>query len=194
MLKRTVFLISAFFLLQLCPAFGADLYTIDPAHSTVGFKVRHLGVSYVTGKFDKFEGTITFDGNNITALEGKVDATTVDTAEPKRDGHLKSPDFFAAEKFPSMEFKSTKITQNGDKIAIVGNLIIRDVTKVVEFQGEFGGFAVMGQTKKAGLVLTGEINRKDFGLQFNKLIDSGQAMVGDQVKINLELEANNVNP
>lgn len=170
-------------------AFAADIYTIDPVHSTVGFKARHLGVSYVSGKFDSFEGQLTFDGAQLTGVTGKVNTNSINTANSDRDGHLKSDDFFSAEKFPAITFESTKVTQAENTLAVVGNLTIRDVTKVVVLQGEFGGFADTGKAQKAGLTLGGEINRKDFGLQFNKILDSGQAMVGDQVKITLELEA-----
>ena len=173
--------------------FAADTYKVDPVHSTVSFRVRHMGISYVTGKFDKFEGELSFDGDKLTGLTGTVDATSINTSNPGRDGHLKSDDFFSADKFPTIKFEGTKITQTGNTIVVVGNLTIRDVTKVVELQGEFGGFANTAKAKKTGLVLEGEINRKDFGLQFNKLLESGQPMVGDQVKITLELEAGSSN-
>ena len=189
MKNQIVAFVFTAFLLVTNTIFASDVYTVDPVHSSVNFKVRHLGVSYVSGKFDKFEGELSFEGNTLTALSGKADVTSIDTAEPKRDGHLQSDDFFSAAKFPAIEFKSIKVTQTGNTVAVVGNLTMRDVTKVVELQGEFGGFADTGKGKKAGLVLEGEINRKDFGLQFNKLLESGQAMVGDQVKITLELEA-----
>ena len=186
---RIALFIIAVFLLSSGAVFAADVYSVDPVHSAVGFKVRHLGVSYVSGKFDKFKGELLFDGNTLTAITGKVDATTINTADAKRDGHLKADDFFSADKFPTIEFKSTKVTQNGNAVTVVGNLTMRDVTKVVELQGEFGGFVDTGKAKKTGLTLAGEINRKDFGLQFNKLLETGQVMVGDQVKISLELEA-----
>ncbi len=180
--------IAAVFLLATM-AFAADVYNVDPVHSTIGFKVRHMGISYVTGKFDKFEGQLTFDGDKLASIEGKVDASSIDTAQAGRDEHLKGDEFFSAAKFPSIDFKTTKVTLVGNVVAVVGNLTIRDVTKVVELQGEFGGFANTEKGKKTGLVLNGEINRKDFGLQFNKLLESGQAMVGDQVQISLEIEA-----
>ena len=170
-------------------AFAADIYKIDPAHSTVGFKVRHMGISYVSGKFDSFEGALSFDGEMLAGLDGKADAASINTGVANRDDHLRSDDFFSAQKFPAIIFKSTKVTQDGSTIAVVGDLTIRDVTKTVVLQGEFGGFVDTGKGKKAGLVLNGEINRQDFGLAFNKLLETGQAMVGNQVKITLEMEA-----
>ena len=194
MMKRQMgVLVVVTFLLLINSVFAADVYQVDPIHSNVAFRVRHLGVSYVTGKFDKFEGRLTFDGDKLSSLEGTVDTTSIDTAQPNRDEDLRSANFFAVDKFPTMKFQSTKITQTGNTIAVVGNLTIRDITKIVELQGEFGGFVNMGKTKKTGLTLEGEINRRDFGLQFNKLLESGQAMVGDQVKITLELEAASTN-
>ena len=170
-------------------AFAADIYKIDAAHSTVGFKVRHMGISYVSGKFDSFEGALSFDGEMLVGLDGKADAASVNTGVANRDDHLRSDDFFSAQKFPAIIFKSTKVTQDGNTIAVVGDLTIRDVTKTVVLQGEFGGFVDTDKGKKAGLVLNGEINRQDFGLAFNKLLETGQAMVGNQVKITLEMEA-----
>ncbi len=168
---------------------AADTYQVDTAHSTIGFKVRHLGISYVTGKFDKFEGQLMFDGDQLTSLKGTADTTTINTADSKRDGHLKSDEFFAADKFPTLIFESTKITRTENILSVVGNLTMRGVTKVIVLQGQMGGFANMGPVRKTGLVLEGDINRQDFGLKFNKTLETGQLMVGDQVKISLELEA-----
>lgn len=169
---------------------AAETFQIDSSHSTIGFKVRHLGISYVTGKFDKFEGQLMFEGDQLTSLKGTADTTTINTADSKRDGHLKSDDFFAADKFPTLIFESTKITRTEGILSVVGNLTMRDVTKVIVLQGQMGGFANMGPVRKTGLVLEGDINRQDFGLKFNKALETGQLMVGDQVKISLELEAN----
>lgn len=170
--------------------FAAEIYKTDAVHSMVGFKVRHLGVAYVTGKFDAFDGTLTFDGDTLTAIEGTIDAKSINTANTKRDDHLRGDDFFSADKFPSITFKSTKVTQTGNTVAVVGDLTIRDVTKTVELQGETGGFVIMPEVKKTGLVLEGQINRQDFGLSFIKLLETGQAMVGNDVKLSIEIEAN----
>ena len=188
-MKKIMLMFAVGILVTANQVFAADSYTVDPVHSTVSFRVRHLGVSYVTGKFDKFDGKISFEGDTPVGLNGTVDAASINTANANRDGHLKSDDFLAADKFPAITFQSTEVAQSGDSISVTGNLTIRDVTKTIKLQGEFGGFADMGQVRKTGLVLEGEINRKDFGLLFNKLTEAGQIMVGDQVKLTLELEA-----
>ena len=173
-------------------AAAEEIYTVDGSHSNLGFKVKHLGISYVTGKFGKFDGKITLEGDQLTSVEGTVDVASIDTAETKRDEHLKSDDFFSADKFPQISFKSTKVTQEGSKLGVVGELTIRDVTKTVVLQGEWGGKAFVSawNVHKAGLVLEGQINRKDFGLSFSQLLETGQAIVGDDIWITIELEAN----
>lgn len=169
-----------------------DVYKADVVHSTIGFKVKHLGVSYVTGKFDKFDGQLTFEGEKLVSVEGTAEVSSIDTGNTSRDDHLKTDDFFGAEQFPTVTFKSTKVTIDGNKLGVVGDLTIRDVTKVAVLQGELGGFAEMKGVRKAGIVLEGQINRQDFGLKFNKMLESGQATVGDEVFINFEIEANKI--
>ena len=196
-MNRITGLITGLMLLVMTPAFAEDaatqdVYKIDGAHSTIGFRIKHLGISFVNGKFDKFDGQLTFEGEKLVSIEGTVEANSINTANEKRDTHLKSDDFFGAEQFPTIKFKSTKVTQEGSKLGIVGELTIRDVTKIVEFQGEFGGLVYMENMKvhKAGVTLEGQINRQDFNLKFNKVLESGQAIVGNDVMIDLELEAN----
>ena len=189
MKKKLMFAFIFVIVLAGPPVFAVDIYKVDPAHSTIGFKVRHMGISYVSGKFDTFEGALSFDGDILTGLDGKVDVNSINTAVSNRDDHLKSDDFFSAQKFPTMTFKISKVTQDGSTIAVVGDLTIRGATKIVVLQGEFGGFVDTDKGKKTGVTLEGEINRQDFGLAFNKLLEAGQAMVGNQVKITLELEA-----
>ncbi|PIQ90017.1 MAG: hypothetical protein COV72_00095 [Candidatus Omnitrophica bacterium CG11_big_fil_rev_8_21_14_0_20_42_13] len=194
-MKKIIFLAGVFSLAFLGQGVWAnEIYNLDNAHSNVGFKIRHLGISDVKGKFDKFDGKLVFSGNELVSLEGAVDVNSINTAEPKRDEHLKSDDFFSVEKFPAMKFRSTKITQNGDKISVVGELTIRDVTKIVILNGEWRGFADIEMNEmsvhKTGLVLETEINRKDFGLAFNALNGVGQAIVADKVFMTIELEGN----
>ena len=173
---------------------AADTYNLDPVHTTIGFKVQHLGISYVTGKFDKFEGQVMVDGEMIHSLQGAVDVNSINTDQEKRDGHLKSDDFFSSAQFPMMKFTSTKITQEGGKLAVFGDLTIRDVTKPVLLNGNLGGFVNMNGTQKLGFVLSGEINRQDFGLKFNKILETGNAVVADTVIITLEIEADQQTP
>lgn len=188
-MKKMVFAVILGVLFASPQGFAAETYKVDAVHSTIGFKVRHLGVSYVTGKFDTFNGVLTFDGETLTAIEGVADVNSINTANSGRDEHLKQDDFFSAGQFPSITFKSTKVTQTGSIVAVVGDLTIRDVTKTVVLQGELGGFAEIKGVKKTGLVLNGEINRQDYGLSFNKLLETGQAVVSNEIKVMLEVEA-----
>ena len=132
----------------------ADSYTIDPAHTEVAFKVKHLGISTVTGKFETFSGSFDFDPEKMenSTVSATIDVSSVNTSVEARDNHLRSPDFFEVEKFPEMTFKSTKIQHvHGEKFQIVGDLTIRDVTKSVVLDAELGGMATdpMGNEKAA---------------------------------------------
>jgi polyisoprenoid-binding protein YceI len=179
-------------LLLAAAAYGAE-YTIDSAHSAASFGVRHMMVSTVPGTFSKVAGKITYDPKNLAAskVEATVDVSTISTREPKRDAHLKSPDFFDAAKFPVISFRSTKWTQEGGKLKVAGELTIHGVTKPVvldvegpaaEVKGPAGGFMI-------GASASTKISRKDFGLTWNKLMETGGAVVGDEVTIRLDIEA-----
>lgn len=171
-------------------------WKIDPAHTEVGFQVRHF-FSKVHGVFHEVEGTIVFDEADPTAI--KIDATvkvaSVDTGNEKRDGHLQSADFFEAEKNPTLSFKSSKIVKAGKgKFKITGDLTMRGVTKAVTFDAEFLGssaVSVGGQSwgSKAGFSATTVVNRKDWGINWNKTLDTGGVMVDDNVTIVLNVEA-----
>ncbi|MBN2815162.1 MAG: YceI family protein [Campylobacterales bacterium] len=163
-------------------------YGVDVDHSHLEFKVKHLMISNVKGQFTKFEGSFAYDEekNLLTALEGVVDVNSIDTQNAKRDGHLKSADFFDAAKYPNMQLSLVKVT--GD--TVVANLTIHGVTKEVKMELESSGAAVKdpwGNIRR-GLSLYTTINRADFGLTWNQLIESGGVMVGDKVKISIELE------
>ena len=172
---------------------SAANYTIDTAHTSAGFKVRHLMISNVKGEFTKTTGTVSFDPKNLAAssVDATVDVNTISTREPKRDAHLKSPDFFDAAKYPAMTFKSTKFEAAGPgKYKVTGNLTLHGVTKPVvldltnvtpETKGMQGELRIGGQA-------TTRINRKDFGLTWSKTMDGGGAVVGDEVDIVLDLE------
>lgn len=171
----------------------AATWSFDKAHSSVGFSVRHLVISKTIGKFNDFEGVLEFDGENIAS--GKVELTvqmaSVDTDDEKRDGHLKTGDFFDVEKYPTMTFKSTKISNvKGSSFQLVGSLTIKGVTKEVTFDCEFNGTLVdpWGNTR-VGFSAETEINRQDFNVSFSKILDGGGLMVGDMVAISLEIEA-----
>jgi polyisoprenoid-binding protein YceI len=167
-------------------------YAIDPAHSEVGFAVRHLMISKVRGNFTGFTGTVSLGSNgDIPAqIEGAVDATSVDTREEKRDGHLRSADFFDVENFPQITFKSTSITGSGSDFTAVGDLTIRGTTKSITLKGEVGGHTTdPWGNDRIGYSATTRINRKDFGVSFNQALETGGVMVSDEVDIALEISA-----
>jgi polyisoprenoid-binding protein YceI len=171
--------------------FAGD-YTLDMSHSGVGFSIKHLMVSNVKGKFKVYDGNFSYDekAKKLTKLEGTVDVASIDTEIQKRDDHLRSADFFDAAKFPKMSLVMTKFIP-GKKPKVEAKLTIKDVTKVVLFDADIGGAAVdPWGTKKAGFSLTGVINRKDFGLTWNKSLETGGFVVGEEVKISIDLEGN----
>jgi polyisoprenoid-binding protein YceI len=169
-------------------------YSIDPAHSAAQFKVRHLMVSNVRGDFSHLAGKLEFDAKNPekSRVEATIDVGTVTTREPDRDKHLKSADFFDAEKYPQMIFKSKKFIADGaNTYKVIGDLTIRGVTKEVTFKidnvtPETKG--MMGETR-IGAQVSGTVNRKDFGVSWNKALDGGGVVVGDDVEIMLDIEA-----
>jgi polyisoprenoid-binding protein YceI len=175
------------------PAAFAATYQIDPAHSSANFSVKHMMVSNVNGHFKTVKGTVDFDEKNPEAakVDVVIDAASIDTNDPKRDGHLKSADFFDVANHPQITFKSKKVTSNGaGKYAIVGDLTIRGQTKEVTLDAE--GFdhaqaTPWGTTRRGGTATT-KINRKDFGVSWQKSLDKGGVMVGDEVKLTLEVE------
>jgi polyisoprenoid-binding protein YceI len=172
-------------------AFAAD-YTLDNSHSSVGFSVKHLMVSNVKGKFKAFDSSFTIDEktNKLTKLEGTADTATVDTDIQKRDDHLRSADFFDAAKYPKMKFVMTKYTPlKAGKAKIAGNLTIKNTTKPIVFDAEVSkAVQDMAGDTRVGISLSSQINRKDFGLNWNKTLEAGGFVVGDEIKISVELE------
>ncbi|AKJ06887.1 polyisoprenoid-binding protein YceI [Archangium gephyra] len=174
-------------------AFAAE-YEIDSAHSGAQFSVKHMMVSNVRGAFSKVTGTANIDEKDITksTVEAVIDATTINTNEPKRDEHLKSPDFFDTAKYPTITFKSTKVEKAGQNLKVSGDLSMHGVTKPVVLDVE--GFTTeakdpWGNTKRGGTATT-KINRKDFGLGWNKVLETGGVAVGEEIAITLDLELN----
>ena len=165
-------------------------WTIDTAHSEVTFKVKHLMSSTVTGKFKTFEGSLESEGEGFEHLKDivfKADIDSIDTNNEQRDEHLRSSDFFANDEHPKLTFKASKFDVTNDKLE--GELTIRDITKPITLDVEFGGVVVdpYGQTK-AGLSVDGKISRKEFGLTWNAAVETGGVLVSDDVKIHFELE------
>lgn len=179
------------------PASTAAVSTVtnwefDPAHSHAQFKVRHMMISNVKGEFTKISGTIKIDGADITrsSVEAAIEVTSLNTRDPQRDGHLKSPDFFDAERFPTLSFHSTQITQTDDGLELTGDLTIRGVTKSVVFQIDGPTPETKdpwGATRIGGEATT-TIDRKDFGLNWNAALEAGGVLVGDKVHITVDAE------
>lgn len=167
-------------------------YAIDPTHSSVAFKVRHLAISSVPGKFGEFKGTFSFDPANIDAskADAQIVAGSVNTGEAKRDNHLKSGEFLDSEKFAAITFKSTKIEKVSDtEFKAIGDLAIHGVTRPVTLNVTYGGSATDPWGKeRAAFLATTKINRKDFGLTWNKTLERGGLVVGEEVDITLEIE------
>ncbi|KAA5535495.1 YceI family protein [Paenimyroides baculatum] len=165
-------------------------WTIDPTHSEVGFKVKHMMFTNVKGLFNDYSADIDFNDDLKEAnlqFEAKINSIFTNNAD--RDNHLKSADFFDAEQFPTLNFKSTNIQGNGSDYEITGDLTIKGITKPVTLNAEFSGLMTdpWGNTK-VGLNLDGKINRKDFGLTYNAALETGGVLVGEDVKLNAEIQ------
>ena len=169
-----------------------EIFTLDKAHTEFGFKVRHF-VSKVGGRFTKFDGTIEIDRANpsASAVNLTIDATSIDTGNANRDKDLNSSNFFDTAKFPQITFTSTKIAAKGkDVYEVTGDLTMRGMTKPVVLTVAANGFASDGRGgQKAGFDVTGKLNRKDFGVSWNNIVD-GNAILSDDVDLNITVEAN----
>lgn len=171
----------------------ASTWTIDPEHTTAQFKIRHLMISNVKGVFEKVSGTLNLDDKDITRskVDVSIETASINTNIKKRDDHLRSADFFDAAKFPSMTFSSTRVERDGkDKLKVTGNLTIKGVTKpvVLTVEGPTGEVKDPWGNGRRGASATTTINRKDFGVNWNKAMDSGGMVVGEEVAIQLEVE------
>ncbi len=174
---------------------STTLWNIDGAHSSINFSIRHMVVSKVRGRFAKFTGTVNLDDADITrsVVEATIDAASIDTGTAQRDTHLRSPDFFDAEHFPALTFRSTRIEKvDGDRYRVIGQLTIRDVTREVTLDAESGGRARdPWGNERVGFVAKAAIDRKDFGLAWNQALEAGGFLVGDRVDIELDVQAVN---
>ena len=168
-------------------------WVIDPTHSDVGFSVRHMMITKVKGRFSDVEGYIEFHEADLTGAKIEVDVKTasVDTRQEQRDNHLRSADFFDAERYPVMRFISKRVEETGkNRYRVVGDLTIRDVTREVELEATFDGIHPdPWGNLRAGFSATGQVNRHDFGLNWNQAIEGGGVVVGDTVQISLDVEA-----
>jgi polyisoprenoid-binding protein YceI len=168
-------------------------WNIDTSHSSVGFSVRHMMFAKVRGRFAKWSGAIALDPDDLVHASVKVsiDAASIDTGVTDRDNHLRSPDFFAAEQFPALEFASTRIESvGGDRYRVHGNLTIRGITREVVLDAEHGGRAKdPWGNQRVAFAATTSVNRTDFGLKWNQLVEAGGVLVGERVDIELEIQA-----
>ncbi len=168
-------------------------WVLDPTHSEVEFKVKHLMISTVTGKFTKFDAAVETEGEDFMTAKASFTAEvdSINTGNDQRDGHLKSPDFFDMAKFPQIKFVARKYenVDNDGSYEVYGDLTIRDVTKAVKLDAEFGGVITdpWGGTR-AGITISGKINRKEFGLAFHAVTETGGVVLSDDVRIHVGLE------
>jgi polyisoprenoid-binding protein YceI len=194
-MSRNLFIsagLLAFVIAAALPAAAQHLYKIDSTHSSAQFSVTHMMISKVNGEFQKVSGTVYMDPEKPEndKIEATIDTTTISTRDEKRDGHLKSPDFFDVAKFPELTFKSTGASMENGKLMVHGDLTLHGVTKPVTLAVE-GPSAEIKDPQgnlRVGASATTKINRKDFGLMWSKTIDGGGMVVGDDVNINIDVE------
>ena len=178
------------------PVLAQETWTVDKSHSTANFKIRHFTAN-VVGAFNDFDGTINLDRANPakSSVEFTIQTTSIDTNSENRDKHLRSPDFFEVEKFPTITFKSTAVAAKGkDAFDVTGDLTMHGVTKRVTLPVTFGGFMKTSRGEKAGFEIETTLNRKDYGIVWNRALDEGGFMLSDDVKITINLEVDKKMP
>jgi polyisoprenoid-binding protein YceI len=171
----------------------AATYTLDTAHTTIGFKVKHLMIANVKGSFEKFKGTVIIDESDVTKskVTVSIEMASINSSNAKRDEHLRSGDFFDVAKFPVMTFESTKVERSGaETLKVTGNLTIKGVTKqvILTVDGPSGEIKSPQGVVKRGASAVTKINRQDFGVSWNKKLDAGAVVVGDEVQISIDAE------
>jgi polyisoprenoid-binding protein YceI len=173
-----------------CPLNAADIYNLDPAHSSVGFAVTHMVINTVHGKFNEFSGTVGLDGNSLKEATGTIQAKSIDTGIEKRDTHLRSPDFFDVAKFPTITFQSKRAEARGGETVLVGDFTMHGVTKELALP-----VTVKGPIKdpwgntRIGLQARTKLSRKEYGLKYNQALETGGLVVGDEVELEINAEA-----
>jgi polyisoprenoid-binding protein YceI len=188
---RKVSLLAISTLLSVFALTQAQTFEIDPVHSSVGFSIRHI-VSNVKGRFTDFGGIVIYDSKKIenSSVNVTIKADSIDTDNEKRDGHLRSPDFFEVEKYPEITFKSTRVVKKGKKYMVHGTFTMHGVSTEISFPFEILGVAQgPGGGARAGFEAELTLNRKDYGIVWNRTLDQGGLLLGDEVRIMLALEA-----
>lgn len=171
-------------------ALPTGTWNVDPSHSSVEFQVKHMGIATVKGQFNEFEGSLTVAEDGTASARGTVAVASVDTRDDRRDDHLRSGDFFDAEAHPSLTFASTSIAVDGERFTIQGDLTIRGVTKPVTLEGEVLGRDVdPWGNERIALTAKGSVSRGEYGMTFNQALGSGNMLVGDKVKIEIDVSA-----
>ncbi|MFQ5512636.1 MAG: YceI family protein [Candidatus Krumholzibacteriia bacterium] len=192
MLRKNVAVTMLLCLLLATTAWGADKFTVDAGHAYVGFTVAHFAVSQMTCSFNEISGAVMFDRDDVTksSVDILINAKSVDTANPERADAVKSEFFLDVEKYPEITFKSKKVTKKGGAYHMTGDLTVRDVTKEVSFPFELKGpLTDPWGNDRLGTQFTLTIDRRDFGINFDRKLKSGEPMLGDEVAINIALEA-----
>jgi polyisoprenoid-binding protein YceI len=173
------------------PTSTAARFAVDPSHTTVGFSVRHMMITNVRGRFGKVEGNVTYDPANPEAakISAKIDVASIDTREEKRDEHLRSADFFDVAAYPAMTFESRRITRKGDALEVVGDLTIRGTTREVKLEVDdiTSEHVDPWGNRRIGASAKTKIKRSDYGMVWNAALEAGGVLVGDEVKIELEV-------
>lgn len=191
-IKSAALTVATAVLLALSAAAQTSTWDIDPNHSSAQFTVRHLGISNVSGAFTKVSGNVTLNDKDITQsqVNATIDASSIDTRQPDRDKDLRSPNFLDVEKYPTLEFKSKRIVKSGDKLQLVGDLTLHGTTREVtlDVDGPTPELTDPWGNLRRGFSATTTINRKDFGVVWNNTLKTGEAVVGDNVKIQLDVE------
>ena len=175
---------------------ASGVYTFDSAHSSIGFRVKHMGLIDVPGYFREFTGTVNYDAKDVSksTVEFTAKATSVDTGVDRRDNHLRSKDFFEVEKFADITFKSTKIEKKGKQWMLTGDFTMKGVTKQISFPFNVAGFIPGDKATRMGAMAATSINRRDFGVNYGSNLPNGAQVLSDEVRIDLQIEANMSNP
>jgi polyisoprenoid-binding protein YceI len=190
MRNKTILGLTVAVFLLLPHAYAADTHKIDPAHTSVGFSVRHMGVSNVKGHFDEFAGSVVLDQGTVQAANATIQVKSINTGIERRDNHLRTADFFEAAKYPEITFKTKRVESNSDHTILIGDFTMRGVTKELRLPVTISGPVKDPQgNSRIGLEAKTTVNRKDYGMKFNAIMETGGLVVGDEVTIEINAEA-----
>ena len=169
---------------------AADTYTIDPAHSRIGFSARHLGISNVKGRFKEFTGTLVLEGDELKEATATIQVQSIDTGVPQRDAHLRTPDFFDATNYPAITFKTKRVKNDGGHLLLIGDFTMRGVTKEITLPLTLSKpIKDSSGTTRVGLEVSAKLNRKDYGISHTEFLETGVPDVADEIKLEINAEA-----